>query len=54
MLGDILSRASAILFKISVQEEFIPIVDKKHSNFIWSNKMPIELIKQTTFFDFKN
>jgi len=44
----------AILFRISVQEEFIPIVDKKHSHFIWSKKMPVELIKQTTFFDFKN
>ena len=53
-LGAKATHTPAILFKISVQEEFIPIVDKKHSNFIWSNKMPIELIKQTTFFDFKN
>ena len=41
----------AILFKISVSETFNPIIDNEHSNFIWSENIPEELIKQTTFFN---
>ena len=46
----------ALLFKITVEETFNPIVDKQHSSFIWSRKIPNELLKQTIFFkksDFK-
>ena len=39
-----------LLFQISVQKIFNPIIDEEHNDFIWSKKIPDELIKQTTFF----
>ena len=40
-----------LLFHISVNKIFNPILDKQHNNFIWSEDIPEELIKQTTFFN---
>ena len=40
-----------LLFHIAVKKMFNPILDQKHNNYIWSEHIPEELIKQTTFFD---
>ena len=40
----------SLLFEIPVNEMFNPNIDKQHNNFVWSEKIPDELIKQTTFF----
>ena len=40
-----------LLFHISVNKMFNPTIDEKHINFIWSEHLPEELIKQTTFFN---
>ena len=52
--GSKATHTPAILYKISVSKKFDPIVDRQHNNFIWSNKVPKELIKQTTFFEPQN
>ena len=52
--GSKATHTPAILYKISVTKKFDPIVDRQHNNFIWSNKIPKELIKQTTFFEPQN
>ena len=39
-----------LLFQISVDNIFIPKLDEQHNKFIWSENIPEELIKQTTFF----
>ena len=39
-----------LLYKISVDKMFHPLLSKDHNSFIWSEKIPNELIKQTTFF----
>ena len=39
-----------LLYKISVDKIFYPLVSKEHNNFIWSEKIPNELIKKTNFF----
>ena len=40
-----------LLFHITLTKMFSPILDEQHSNFIWSENIPEELIKQTTFFN---
>jgi len=40
-----------LLFYISVKKMFKPILDEQHNNFIWSENIPDELIKQTKFFN---
>ena len=40
-----------LLFHISVNKIFNPILDEQHTNFIWSENIPEELIKQTIFFN---
>ena len=40
-----------LLFYISVNEMFNPSLDELHDNFIWSENIPKELIRQTKFFD---
>ena len=40
-----------LLFYISIKKKFNPTVDEQHNNFIWSEHLPEELIKQTTFFN---
>ena len=40
-----------LLFHIEVNKMFNPILDDQHNNFIWSENIPEELIKQTTFFN---
>ena len=40
-----------LLFHITVKKMFNPTLDKQHNNFIWSEHIPEELIKQTTFFN---
>ena len=40
-----------LLFHISVNKMFNPRLDEHHSNFIWSENIPKELIKQTSFFN---
>ena len=52
--GSKATHTPTILYKISVTKKFDPIVDRQHNNFIWSNKIPKELIKQTTFFEPQN
>ena len=52
--GSKATHTPAILYKITVTKKFDPIVDRQHNNFIWSNKIPKELIKQTTFFEPQN
>ena len=39
-----------LLFQISVENIFIPKLDEQHNKFIWSENIPEELMKQTTFF----
>ena len=34
-----------ILYEINVTEDFDPTIDKFHSNFKWTNKLPKKLIK---------
>ena len=40
-----------LLFHISVNKMFNPALDEHHYNFIWSENIPKELIKQTIFFN---
>ena len=40
-----------LLFHISAEKFFKPKLDEKHNKFIWSENIPEELIKQTSFFD---
>ena len=40
-----------LLLYISVNKMFNPTLDEQHDNFIWSENIPEELIKQTNFFD---
>ena len=40
-----------LLFHISVNKMFNPVLDEHHNNFIWSENIPKELIKQTIFFN---
>ncbi len=40
----------SLLFKISVSKIFNPLIDNENNSFIWSNKIPNELLKQTIFF----
>ena len=40
-----------LLFHIAVKTMFSPILDEQNNNFIWSEHIPEELIKQTTFFN---
>ena len=40
-----------LLFHIALKKMFNPILDEHHDNFIWSEYIPEELIKQTTFFN---
>ncbi len=40
-----------LLFYISVNKMFNPKLDEQHDNFIWSENIPEELIRQTKFFD---
>ena len=40
-----------LLFHIAVKKMFNPILDEQHNNFIWSENIPKELIKQTIFFN---
>ena len=40
-----------LLFHIALKKMFNPILDEQHDNFIWSEYIPEELIKQTTFFN---
>ena len=40
-----------ILYKIEIDKKFNPILDKSHSDFIWSNELPSKLLENTTFID---
>jgi len=40
-----------ILFHISVNKIFNPRLNNQHSNFMWTENIPKELIKQTNFFN---
>ena len=40
-----------LLFHIALKKMFNPILDEQHDNCIWSEYIPEELIKQTTFFN---
>tara|TARA_B100000085_G_C18505741_1_gene497454 strand:+ start:269 stop:706 length:438 start_codon:yes stop_codon:yes gene_type:complete len=40
-----------LLFHIEVKKMFNPKLDEQHNSFIWSEHIPKELIKQTTFFN---
>ena len=40
-----------LLFHILVKKMFNPTLDKEHDKFIWSEHIPEELIKNTTFFN---
>tara|TARA_A100001388_G_scaffold235264_1_gene188810 strand:+ start:3072 stop:3506 length:435 start_codon:yes stop_codon:yes gene_type:complete len=40
-----------LLLYISVNKMFNPTLDEQHDNFIWSENIPEELIRQTKFFD---
>ena len=40
-----------LLFHISAENMFNPKLDEQHNNFIWSEHLPEELIKQTSFFN---
>ena len=39
----------AILYLVDVYEMFEPKIDETHSDFVWSEELPIELKKQTNF-----
>lgn len=39
----------AILYLVDVDEMFDPQIDDTHSDFIWTDKLPNDLIKQTEF-----
>ena len=39
-----------LLFHVEVKKMFNPKLDNQHNSFIWSDKLPDELVKQTTFF----
>ena len=34
---------------VPVEEMFEPKIDNKHTDYIWSDKLPEELLKQTTW-----
>ena len=40
-----------LLLHIPVNKMFNPTLDEQHDNFIWSENIPEELLKQTNFFD---
>tara|TARA_B100000401_G_C52685563_1_gene661913 strand:+ start:519 stop:953 length:435 start_codon:yes stop_codon:yes gene_type:complete len=48
--GSRATHTPTLLFHISVNKIFNPKLDEQHNNFIWSENIPEELIKQTTFF----
>ena len=40
-----------LLFHIELEQIFNPSLNEQHTNFIWSEHIPEELVKQTTFFN---
>ena len=40
-----------LLLEISLKNQFDPILDDSHNNFVWSNKIPDRLIEENTIFE---
>tara|TARA_Y100000589_G_scaffold326255_2_gene365690 strand:+ start:302 stop:745 length:444 start_codon:yes stop_codon:yes gene_type:complete len=41
-----------LLYEIKVNEKFIPILDKKHDNYIWTLDLPKEFKREQKFYKF--
>ena len=39
-----------LLFKIRIKKQFIPILDKTHSDYVWTEKLPEEFLKNLVEF----